>query len=134
MGREALTVARRAAVVAGWGGVAALVVAARVPLCPTAALLHLPCPGCGMTRAGVALLHGDLAGALALHPLSVVAVPLVGGLVAWNAAAYVRSGTAPGLTALHARWVTLATAALGAALIAVWIARFFGAFGGPVPV
>lgn len=31
----------------------------------------LPCPGCGMTRAIVALLHGDLAQAFTHHPLGV---------------------------------------------------------------
>jgi hypothetical protein len=35
--------------------------------CPIHALLGIPCPGCGLTRAMVLLLHGDWRGALAVH-------------------------------------------------------------------
>ena len=60
-------VARPATVVA-----AGLAVGACVPLawltggpsfCPFKVLTGLPCPGCGLTRGTVALLHGDTAGA-----------------------------------------------------------------------
>lgn len=41
-------------------------------------LSGLPCPSCGTTRSIVALIHGDVAGALALNPLGVaMAVILV---------------------------------------------------------
>lgn len=33
------------------------------------ALLNIPCPGCGMTRALERLLHGDPAGSFAMHPM-----------------------------------------------------------------
>jgi len=36
--------------------------------CPFIALTGLPCPGCGMTRAMDALLHGDWSRAVAFHP------------------------------------------------------------------
>jgi len=41
-----------------------------VPLCPFNALTGLPCPGCGMTRAFLALGRLDFAGAYASNPLS----------------------------------------------------------------
>src|SRR5262245_14650085 len=43
--------------------------------CPIAELLGVPCPGCGLTRAALALATGDVARALSLHPLSPIAVP-----------------------------------------------------------
>lgn len=38
--------------------------------CPFNALTGLDCPGCGMTRAGAALLAGDFKTALTYHPLA----------------------------------------------------------------
>lgn len=52
-----------------------------LPACPFHALTGLYCPGCGSTRSLHALLHGDLATALAMNPLLVVALPLL----AWMA-------------------------------------------------
>lgn len=126
--------ARRAVVVASLAAAAALFVASGVPVCPLAIVAHVPCPGCGLTRAGLALLHGDLHGAWHLHPLSFVAIPLLAALAGWSAWSYVRGGLAPAAPGPASPWVTWAAAAFGAALLAVWIARFFGAFGGPVPV
>lgn len=37
-------------------------------LCWFHAVLHVPCPLCGMTRSFVALAHGDAAAALRFHP------------------------------------------------------------------
>lgn len=37
--------------------------------CPWKALLGIPCPGCGMTRAWLSVLRLDLAGAFRLHPM-----------------------------------------------------------------
>ncbi len=37
-------------------------------LCPFTVLTGLPCPGCGLTRAGVMLLTLDFAGAFRIHP------------------------------------------------------------------
>ena len=39
------------------------------PLCPLHAVAGLPCPTCGSTRAASALVHGDLAAAVAWNPL-----------------------------------------------------------------
>jgi hypothetical protein len=47
---------------------------------PPCLISHLAegwCPGCGMTRAAIALLHGDLAAAWALNRQSVVVLPML---------------------------------------------------------
>lgn len=53
-----------------------------LPPCPSEWLTGLFCPGCGTTRALHALLHGDLAGALAMNPLLVLSLPFVALLLA----------------------------------------------------
>lgn len=76
------------------GAIAVAVVLARVdpnaadsvlPPCPFLALTGWFCPGCGSTRTLHALLHGDIARALAMNPLLVLAMPLLGWM-ALNAA------------------------------------------------
>lgn len=58
-------------------------------LCPFALMTGLPCPGCGMTRAVVALVHGEWSVALGYHPF--VPFFFLGGLVlAWCALTPVR--------------------------------------------
>lgn len=54
-----------------------------LPSCPFHALTGLFCPGCGTTRALHALLHGDIAFALSMNPLAVVAIALMPVLL-WN--------------------------------------------------
>lgn len=43
--------------------------------CPILFLTGISCAGCGMSRAWIALLGGDLAGAFAFHPLFWLPVP-----------------------------------------------------------
>lgn len=108
----------------------ALLFALGLPTCPYALLLHHPCPGCGLTRATLALLAGDLDGALALNPLSPLVCPVGVGMTAYGMASYVWRGR----VGLESKAVTILGTALCLALIAVWFARWFGAFGGHVPV
>ena len=44
--------------------------------CPVLASTGVPCPGCGMTRACVALASGDARSAWSLHPFAFLLVPL----------------------------------------------------------
>ncbi len=119
------------------GGASALVaglLAAGVPGCPVAFFLRVPCPGCGLTRATLRLLHGDLPGALAFHPLVFVALPAALAFMGANAVAYVVSGRWGYVDRMQGRALTWGALALIALMGGVWVARFFGAFGGPVPV
>lgn len=99
----------------------------RWPLCPLAFFLGLPCPGCGLTRATIALLHGDVHGAFVAHPLVFVALP---GTVALLLHATSRGP----VSARSENVATIFSAALLVLLVSVWLARFAGAFGGPAAV
>lgn len=124
----------RAARLAAFGAALAALVAAGAPLCPVAAVAHVPCPGCGLTRAALALIHGDLREAVRLHPLAPVVVPLVAGFVAYACVVYLRHGRWPGASGHAARWIAIVGIAMWTLLVGVWLARFHGAFGGPAPV
>lgn len=87
-------------------------------LCPFALLTGHACPLCGCTRAASALLRGEVGLAWELHPLVVVAAPLL--LVAWVWWWGVRSGRwAP----LPARWVHPVAIGVGALLLGTWLLR-----------
>lgn len=102
--------------------------------CPTALLLHLPCPGCGMTRATLALLHGDFAGSIRFHPLALLILPSLATVFGVNTIVYVRTGSWGFVERQMGRAVTVLAGVVLALVFAVWVARFFGAFGGPVSV
>lgn len=103
--------------------------------CTVARVFHQPCPGCGLTRAAYLLMDGHVGASLHMHPLL---VPILLGHFFFA------------LSTVHATYVTgtpfyfynerLGRFALwflgivyGLAIV-LWIARFFGALGGPVPV
>lgn len=111
-----MTVPRRRAGVAAQAalciGAAALVALAShflgVTLCPLKRLAGVPCPTCGTTRACLALLKGDVRGALAMQPFALAALCAAG---AWAAFPRVRAAAA-------ALWAKPAGKALAAALVA----------------
>jgi len=105
-----------------------------LPLCPMASLLHIPCPGCGMTRATLAAVHGHFADSFRVHPLAIVFSPLLAIYFGAHAISYIRHGTSRVDEVLVGKWVDRALLVLLVAMLGVWIARFFGAFGGPAPV
>ena len=115
-------------------GPIAAVLLSRVPLCMFARVTHVPCPGCGLTRATFALLHGDLWGSLHLHPLAILVSPLVVGYVGFKSVLYVVTGRWWSTDRRIDRWSTRVTTALVVLMMVVWAARFLGAFGGPAPV
>jgi hypothetical protein len=99
--------------------------------CPARAILGLPCPTCGMTRATRLAARGEIAAALAMHPLVGVVVPLLAMYLAVEVGGYVRTGLWGASARIPlGRFLFYGTLAL---LVGVWAARFFGAFGGPVP-
>jgi hypothetical protein len=90
--------------------------------CPVNSALGLDCPGCGLTRAALALLQGDLGSALSLHafaPLLVMGAFLYGAvrlLPGRSRASLLRS-----VGRLDRRWRLSAILACG--LVAYWLAR-----------
>ncbi|HEY1960273.1 MAG TPA: DUF2752 domain-containing protein [Polyangiaceae bacterium] len=101
--------------------------------CPMRTFFHIPCPTCGMTTATRALLHLELHAAMHENPLAPIVIPFVVVLGAAELASYVRTGqfgfwSRPGKTKSAVR---IAGIAMCVALFVVWVARFFGAFGGP---
>jgi Protein of unknown function (DUF2752) len=129
-------VARRAVVALTLVAAALLVALSDTPLCPTALVLGIPCPGCGLTRATLALLRGDLRAAVGFHPLAPVLVPLLAGVFGKALFDYVRGAppTPPARAWWAGRTAVWLSSALLALLLGVWLARFAGYFGGPVAV
>jgi hypothetical protein len=114
----------------------ALAFAFEFPLCPMAGMLGIPCPGCGLTRATLALVQGDVAAAYHLHPLVFVLAPVYFGalgIAAWEFVAGATLNSKP-LFDVTSRRFAIAAVALLVLVLGVWGARFLGFFGGPVPV
>jgi hypothetical protein len=109
-------------------------VSASVP-CAFARTFHMPCPGCGSTRAMLCLLHGDVAGALRMNPLAPLFSLLVGSFVALVLFSLATTGTLSRVGQGHASKVITGGLVVVAILqVVVWLLRFAGLFGGPVPV
>ena len=94
------------------------------PTCLVRLAFDVPCPACGLTRAGLALAHLDLTAAQRLHPL---AAALLGVTIAAALFAFVADEAA------WRRVIRVVTGVAAVALVLVWALRFAGLFGGPVP-
>jgi hypothetical protein len=106
------------------GGLALAALLALGPLhgdCGFKVLLGAPCPGCGMTRACLALLHGDLAAAWHWHPLALPVAVLAAA--ALGAAAH-EAVTGRPTFRRNADRISLPVALAAFALLAaVWLVR-----------
>jgi Protein of unknown function (DUF2752) len=127
-------VLRRLAIASGLSALAIGLLFVPVRICPFAVLFRIPCPGCGMGRAAHALLRGDVAQALRLHPLSVVVLPWLAWVIGAPLVRYVADGSPWEPASGTSRWFERSALALLVLLLGVWIARFLGLFGGPVTV
>ena len=100
------------------------------PFCLVRLVFDRPCPGCGMTRALHALAQGDLARAVAFHPLAPVLVAEVAVVWSWwglrlrrpSAELVAANHEESGVTPSAAMWLPLVYANV-AALIALWAGR-----------
>lgn len=85
-------------------GIAAVLPASRIDhgpvLCPFRRLTGLPCPGCGMTRSWVHLMHGQWHAALWANPFGVVAMVAVVALAVDVVVCRLRGRPAPDLNHL----------------------------------
>ena len=125
----------RASGVAAVWALAILPVATGWQRCAIATLLHRPCPGCGMTRAILLLADGRVEESLRMHALAVPV--LLMGVLFMLSTVWTTLTIGTPLTLYRGRLgrVTLAGMVIvyGAAF-ALWGARCFGLFGGPVAV
>jgi hypothetical protein len=130
---------RRALLLLALFGSVGFAFASGFPLCPTAGMFGIPCPGCGLSRAMFAALRGDFADAFYYHPLFFVIGPVYLAALAAAAVALFQAPppARPARIAprrLGDRAVTAGASALLVAMLGVWALRFAGWFGGPAPV
>jgi uncharacterized protein DUF2752 len=127
----------RIAVLIAAGALLGLAVSQDFPLCPMAGTLGIPCPGCGLTRATLSLLHGDVRQALHFHPLVWLLTPLFVAFVGAAVVELVRDPDRPRRPS-RIRWFGAGTNVAAIMLLlltlGVWLLRFAGYFGGPAPV
>jgi hypothetical protein len=118
---------RKKLLIAGLAAAAAAAVALRVfdpatsgvfPPCPLYYLTGWYCPGCGSLRAIHQLLHGNLQGAWAMNPLTIILLPFLAYGLASHALLELRGQGLPRLF-LPAMWIR----ALGVAIVLFGIAR-----------
>jgi hypothetical protein len=103
--------------------------------CTVATVLHRPCPGCGMTRAVRLLGAGHVEASLQMHPLAVPALAAWMMFMAATVWATWTQGTPLAALKLRLGRVTLiAIVVVYVASAVLWALRWFGLFGGPVPV
>ena len=91
------------------GGLALASHAAGIRLCPMRSLIGMPCPTCGVTRAVLALAHGDWQAAWFFHPLAAGLVSASAFCVCVAAVTLLLTRRLPTLRASRATWLGLAS-------------------------
>lgn len=77
------------------------------------------CPGCGMTRAASAVLHGRIAEAFRFNPLGMVLLPIAVFGLSLEIAGWVRGRALPFRFQIRGRWVWL----IFSVVMAFWLLR-----------
>ena len=103
--------------------------------CAFAIMTHHPCPTCGGTRSVRALLSLDFPTALRFNPIAPVIFLVLGALATRGVWIVARDGSAEAIgQGTVGKWLLRALVWALVLDVAVWALRFFGLFGGPVPV
>lgn len=101
-----------------------------VPICPSRVLYGIPCPGCGLTRATLAMLRWDWGEVWQYHPAAPLVTPVFVGLLLRPSAADA-SGGPQSATRRWARRVGRVSVGLSVlALVGVYATRAAGFWGG----
>ncbi len=104
--------------------------------CPLAELAGVPCPGCGMTRAMRLLLAGDFAHSVRLHPLALPCALATAWLAIVSVVVTFRHGSPRAMIERtgFGPFAVGAYVAVATATLLLWLVRWVGLLGGPVPV
>lgn len=103
--------------------------------CPRVQLLHVACPGCGMSRAFARLAHGELRESLTMHPLAVPMLLAQVALAAVTVMVTLERGSPLELCKVRYGCTSLLALAVAAAFVVLlWIVKMMGFAGGPVLV
>ncbi|CAN5908433.1 hypothetical protein BH11MYX4_BH11MYX4_30340 [soil metagenome] len=116
------------------GGFVFLLSSGHVP-CAFARIFHTPCPGCGSTRAMLALATGDVHAFVRYNPMAPFMTLLIVALIVQAFASLLATGTfrrvGDGVVGML---VSRGAIVIASIQFAIWVARFMGFMGGPVPV
>jgi hypothetical protein len=92
-------------------------------LCTSRRLLGFECPGCGLTRSFIAIMHGDLARAWFYNPAGLLVFAAIAFQVPYRTVQLNRARR--GKPSFHTAWLDGTWIIVGAALITQWIARWW---------
>lgn len=91
-------------------------------LCPFRRATGLPCPGCGLTRSWVDLLHGRVGDAMAANPFGIVALAAAAALVLVVTSTVVRRRAVPSYTDLLGSGLRRrAATVVGSGVLVTWL-------------
>ena len=100
--------------------------------CPVRFIIGVPCPACGITRAARLVVQGDFSEATHIHPRVWLVGPVVAAFAVVEIVGFARTGEWGASRKVKGSKVVMITTA--AIMFVVWVARFFGCFGGPAPI
>ena len=90
-------------------------------ICPVHALVHIDCPGCGLTRSFVSFFKGDWRASFALHHIGLILAIVTLAQLPYRLAC-LKWGRCPLVTPAVERWVPYTLIAL---MIGNWVLKLF---------